>query len=322
VARADNDRDFRRGLMSGSRKAGGLRSPLVYRYSVSGIPPRQRIETAHFGAIDVEKRVCPLCHRNNDAMPDNPYSHSVWTIKDCANCGFVYIDVAPVYSALSDQMAWERTTPLEEARRAELRLFSYTVSKRTRFRMRILPRRTVNAYVTARADGGNVLDIGCGGGGSFRGMPSGFRLFGIEISRQAAQEADGLFRKRGGHVVNAPALHGLAELPANLFTAVTLRSYLEHELHPLPVLQEVSRVLAPAGFAVVKVPNYGSLNRKIMGRKWCGFRYPDHLNYFTPATLRQMAARCGLTTSFGLFGRLATGDNMWAILTRVRLATT
>jgi hypothetical protein len=82
----------------------------------------------------------------------------------------------------------------------------------------------------------------------------------------------------------------------------------------LPVLENLRRVLAPNGFAVVKVPNYGSLNRKVMGVRWCGFRYPDHLNYFTPKTLRAMAAKAGFQTRFALTGRLPTGDNMWALI--------
>jgi hypothetical protein len=67
---------------------------------------------------------------------------------------------------------------------------------------------------------------------------------------------------------------------------------------------------------VIKVPNYGSLNRIVMGRRWCGFRYPDHLNYFTPATLRRMAAKAGLDAHFGATGKLPTSDNMWAVLTK------
>ena len=44
----------------------------------------------------------------------------------------------------------------------------------------------------------------------------------------------------------------------------------------------------------VRVPNYGSLNRKMLGAKWCGFRYPDHVNYFTTKSLGAMAGDCGL----------------------------
>jgi SAM-dependent methyltransferase len=278
--------------------------------------PRRRIETGHFGAIDVEPRECPLCDQCNDAAPDSGFSHDVWTVKDCTSCGFVYIDHAPIYQIQTEHMAWERTTVVEAARRGRTRPLSQALSKFTRWRMRWLPRRTMSRYVATRASSGNVLDLGCGDGGALHGMPAVFRLYGIEISRQAAQLADQMFRKRGGHVVNAPSVHGLAQFPEGFFTAVTMRSYLEHEMHPLPVLRQVARVLAPGGFAVVKVPNYASLNRGIMGRNWCGFRYPDHLNYFTPKTLRRMARRCGLVTKFGLTGRLPTSDNMWAVLVK------
>jgi hypothetical protein len=50
-------------------------------------------------------------------------------------------------------------------------------------------------------------------------------------------------------------------LPDGFFAAASLRSYLEHEADPLPVLENLQRVLAPHGFAVTKVPNYGSLNQ-------------------------------------------------------------
>lgn len=66
--------------------------------------------------------------------------------------------------------------------------------------------------------------------------------------------------------------------------------------------------------AIIKVPNYGAINRMIMGRKWCGFRYPDHLNYFTPASLRRMAEKCGYSVKSAFSQRLPTSDNMYAIL--------
>ena len=93
-----------------------------------------------------------------------------------------------------------------------------------------------------------------------------------------------------------------------------MRSYLEHELHPAEVLRELWRTLKPGAVVIVKVPNFASLNRRVMGMRWCGFRHPDHLNYFTPDTLTNMARACGFEPWFGLTWRLPTGDNMWALL--------
>ena len=275
------------------------------------------IETRDFGAISVRPRDCPLCCHNNDSLPANRYSRMPWRIKECRECSFVYIDAAPDYAVQFEAMAWERTTKVEERRRAEIRPFSYQASKRTRFRLHLFPRHTVFGYIASRVrGGGNVLDLGCGTGQALADFPPSFTPFGIEISSNLAAEAERAFRERGGCVVNAPSVDGLRRFSDNFFVAASLRGYLEHEAEPLPVLKGLRRVLMPGGLAVVKVPNYASVNRLIMGSRWCGFRYPDHLNYFTPKTLAQMAVEAGFATSFGVSGRLPTSDNIWAVLTK------
>jgi SAM-dependent methyltransferase len=276
----------------------------------------ESVETGHFGAVPVRRRDCPLCGRDNETVPASGYSYRPWAIKQCSGCGFVYIDRAPLYEAQFTTMAWERTTKVEEQRRAEIRPISYRASKRTRFRKNLLPKRTMLDYIAAGIDGGNVIDLGCGDGQAMLGFPPSFTPFGVEISAKLAASAHGAFATRGGYAINAACIEGLRQFPEKFFAAASLRSYLEHEAHPLPVLTALQRVLTPGAFAIVKVPNYASLNRIVMGRRWCGFRYPDHLNYFTPATLRAMAGKAGFETSFGLTGRLPTSDNMWAALTR------
>jgi SAM-dependent methyltransferase len=273
------------------------------------------IDVEHFGKISVYHRTCPSCGRDNDDVAPSRYSHAPWSIKECDACGFVYIDSAPRYEVQVDTMAWERTTKVEEARRAEIRPISYKVSKFTRFRMHVLPKRTMLGFIeTAVPGGGNVVDLGCGDGHAMAGFPAQFTPFGIEISAELARAADRFFRARGGAALNAPCVEGLRGFPKNFFVAASLRSYLEHEAEPLAVLYGLRDALKPEGLAVVKVPNYGAINRLVMGRRWCGFRYPDHLNYFTPKTLSAMADKAGFTTSFGPTGRLPTSDNMWAVL--------
>ena len=266
--------------------------------------------------IGIVRRACPLCGRDNATGPASRYSLDAWEVKDCARCGFVYMEKAYAYEAQFSEMAWERTTKIEERRRAELRPFSYAFSKKTRARLHILPRKKMHLLVENHARPGNVIDLGCGDGTGMAKLSADFVLFGVEISTRLAGLASQVFGARGGRAINAPSLEGLKEFPDAFFTAASLRSYLEHEMQPRPVLRELHRTLAPGGVAIVKVPNYGSLNRMITGRKWCGFRYPDHLNYFTPGTLRAMANDCGYRAWFGLTFRLPTSDNMYAVLTK------
>ena len=278
---------------------------------------RKHSTTDDFGGIDVVHRSCPLCEHDNDAEPAGRYSHDIWDVKTCSRCGFVYIEKAPDYEALFTQMAWERTTKVEDKRRAAIRPISYKFSKATKLRMRILPRKKMHLLIDAYAESGNVIDLGCADGMAMASLAERFVPFGVEISTQQAQASDALFGGRGGKVINAPSLDGLKAFPDGFFTAASLRSYLEHEMKPMPVLRELHRALRPGAVAIVKVPNFGSLNRRVTGRRWCGFRYPDHLNYFTPATLKSMAQACGYRAWFGPTFKLPTSDNMYAVLTRV-----
>lgn len=247
-------------------------------------------------------------------MPPGPFSLGEWDVKSCAACGFTYITSAPDYEALFEQMAWEKSSKAESERRAETRAIQQKLSKKTRWRLHLFPRKKMPDLFARFVKPGPVVDLGCGTGGQFDGLDSGFIPYGVEISSALAAEADRRFREKGGYCVNAPSLEGLKSFPAHFFTGASLRSYLEHELNPQEVLRELHRVMAQDGVVIVKVPNFGSLNRLVMGNRWCGFRHPDHLNYFTPASLQAMARQCGFKTWFGAGWRMPTSDNMWALL--------
>jgi SAM-dependent methyltransferase len=270
-------------------------------------------DTGRFGRVRVIARACPLC--GSEAAARRPgYGVGIWRLAECRECGFAYLDQAPDYAALFSAMAWEKTTLAEAERRAVARPVSHRLSRWSRARMRLLPRKKLPDLVARHAKPGNVVDLGCGQGTQLNGLGDGYTPYGIEISSEAAAAADAVFAARGGRAVNAPSLVGLKTFASGFFTAATLRSYLEHELQPRAVLDELRRTLAPGGVAIVKVPNYASLNRHLTGRKWCGFRYPDHLNYFTPASLARMAGECGYRARFGPTDRLPTSDNMYAVL--------
>jgi len=95
-----------------------------------------------------------------------------------------------------------------------------------------------------------------------------------------------------------------------------LRSFLEHEVEPKALLREASRVLTDNGRIYIRVPNFGSINRRISGAQWCGFRYPDHVNYFSTHSLRSMAEDCGLSLRLTNPLLLVFNDNINAILQR------
>ena len=143
------------------------------------------------------------------------------------------------------------------------------------------------------------------------------RPLGIEISAELAKSASRKLKKLGGKCLHSDALSGLKTLPAGSVSLILMSAYLEHESRPAEVLAESARCLQGGGVVVLKVPNYACWNRRVMGARWCGFRYPDHVNYFTPATMRRMAEGAGLKVARGgWFDAMPTSDNMYAVLVK------
>lgn len=161
---------------------------------------------------------------------------------------------------------------------------------------------------------GNVLYVGCGIGHRVIQWSTEIVPFGIEIEPDAAAKSDVLFSERGGRVVCAPGPDGVDEFDDDFFEGVVMHAYLEHERKPVEVLKKTKEKMKQKAKLIIKVPNYGCINRKFRGIKWCGYRFPDHVNCFTPYTLQRVLNAAGYDIEkFGLLDRLPTSDNMWMV---------
>lgn len=258
-------------------------------------------------------RQCPLCAARREDSVETPYSRPPWRIVRCNTCNFVYQDAAPKEELLREELAWEHTHAVETARRQMERPRVKETARRTRmFLRRIFGRRKAHVILRSFAAPGPVIDLGCGSGEQIRKIGGGgFIPYGVEISAALARNAKSLLESHGGTVICDSAIGGLKTFSDEFFSGASLRSYLEHESRPCLVLKELHRTLKPNAVVLVKVPNFASINRKIFGRRWCGFRYPDHLNYFTPKTLVKMTDDCG----YSVWKMWASpfSDNLWAL---------
>jgi SAM-dependent methyltransferase len=264
-------------------------------------------------------RDCPLCRTPAAEAPLLVYSHPDWPMKKCQGCGLIYLDKVPGYEALCDDIAWTKQRRREEERRLKEQPILARIDRMTRWRLGFLGDATPGSGMKMFARAGPVLDIGCGAGTGFADLPKEFTPYGIEIETGEAAKAAAAFQRRGGVLLHTNAVAGLAQLPANFFTGISLWSYLEHEAQPRDVLEAVRRVLKKDGVVLIKVPNFACWNRSVLGAKWPGFRHPDHVQYFTPHTLAKLASITGFDSKFRLYGQIPFNDNMYAVL-RPRMA--
>ncbi|MDA0802772.1 MAG: hypothetical protein O2819_03345 [Planctomycetota bacterium] len=267
---------------------------------------------------------CPILGRHTQTAP-TPYSRGEWSLVRCTETGLVFLPDPPAYEQLEEQFAWEQTSVAERRRRIrDEPVLARLSSAYKRVRLSIFRSRNKMADLALSAasrrrwpatEALQVVDLGCAeckllastharcGDAGRSCVP-----IGIEVSRQLARDGDQRMRALGGRVICDSAISGVSGLPAGSIHLVLMSSFLE-------LLRALRLALRPDGAVILKVPNFDCLNRRIRGGKWCGFRYPDHVNYFTPSTLARLASEAGYCVARQrLSDRLPTSDNMYAVL--------
>ena len=222
----------------------------------------------------------------------------------------VFLQNPPDCSALVEEFAWEKTYEEETERRRKeepVVAFASNVCKSLRRNLRKRERIEKVAFEKLVRISSYFQE--------HRGIA--VRPLGVEISARLAKETHERLEALDGRCIHSSALEGLESLEDDSVDLVIFCSYLEHEVEPMAVLRVVSRKLRKGGFVIIKVPNYACWNRHFRQRRWCGFRYPDHVNYFTPNTLTRMIETSGLKLwKMNFYDRLPTNDNVWAIARR------
>jgi 2-polyprenyl-3-methyl-5-hydroxy-6-metoxy-1,4-benzoquinol methylase len=275
-------------------------------------------------------RVSPLL---DERGPEEPlsYAPAPWILKKCLRTEIVFLANPPGYEALEETFAYEVTFAKESEARKRAEPVRYAISSGLKYlRKHVLKRdttlRKLRALVSSsKSERVNILDVGCGWASLldnlFATLTDASRSrcapHGIEISRELSRISDEKLRRWGGRCVQASAYDGINLFDENYFDVIVMASYLEHEANPLGVLQRCASRLKPDGVILIKVPNFACVNRRIRGARWCGFRWPDHVNYFTPATLRRTAELAGLEVArMTPMDVNPLNDNMYAVFHR------
>lgn len=283
----------------------------------------------HMSSSVTSKRVCPLLERESETEI-LPYAPAPWVLRRCRETGFVFLENPPAYEAFEEEFAWEVTSRKESDKRQAAEPLLYAASTGLKKFRRLLKRNKIGelAHAVLRdfpTGQINLLDVGSGWGGLLQNLIAslppdiGQRCvpYGIELSKQLAQFSNERMAQAGGRCVQDTALNGFSQFPADHFHLIIMSSFLEHEINPLPLLRRCREHLTPGGHVIIKVPNFGCLNRTVRGSRWCGFRWPDHVNYFTPATFCEMVARAGLKIArMNFFDCHPLSDNMYAVVVK------
>jgi SAM-dependent methyltransferase len=145
--------------------------------------------------------------------------------------------------------------------------------------------------IAAFVGGGSTLDVGCGYGYFLAAAEAaGFEAWGVDLAPLAVEVA----RRRFPGRVFAGSPADVAELARRRFDLVFASHVIEHVADPVGFLRDLAGRVSDSGVLVLVTPNVRSLLARVSGRRWVSFKVPEHLAYYSPATIRRLAAAAGL----------------------------
>ena len=210
------------------------------------------------------------------------YSYTDFTVDTCPSCGFVQVDREPSPEEL------ERLYGAEYFAHGKYELDSAAVREQVR-RLDLLAACGV-------APGARVLDVGCATGDFLLIGSQRFDMWGIDISADAVE----ISRERNADIppeqIMAATLKQMPEKFAD-FDAVVLWDTVEHLWQPTEMIQALRRLVRPGGVIALSTPNIGAPFARLMRRRWPFMTPPEHLCFFSPATMRLLLHDNNLQTT-------------------------
>jgi 2-polyprenyl-3-methyl-5-hydroxy-6-metoxy-1,4-benzoquinol methylase len=160
--------------------------------------------------------------------------------------------------------------------------------------------RTVD-FIRRYRPNGKLLDIGCAYGFFLQEAKPYFDVAGIELAQSAAAHC----RQSGLNVVTGIADETTLETLGNMDVMVLL-DVVEHLPDPHATLALCARRLNPDGIIVLTTGDFGSPVALLMGARWRLMTPPQHLWFFTAASMQRLSRRLQL--------RLERLDRPWKIV--------
>ena len=230
--------------------------------------------------MDLSKREyinCPLCQANH---PQNKYKIDSWNIVKCKNCDFIYVnprleknELLNIYSSNYFDNDTVGYVHYRESRELRTKNFRRWVDDALPY---------YNVAVPC-----NALDIGCAAGYCLEVFKSkDWNAFGVELDREYAD----LLKQSGNRIYNAPLLDISFE---ERYDIITMFDVIEHLADLQENFAKLHSILNDNGSIVMITPDYNSLQRKLLGKKWFQFKPIEHINYFSLAAIEKLAAKTG-----------------------------
>jgi len=221
---------------------------------------------------------CPICGSASTHFVTKRAHEIDWHIRRCGSCGHGFVSNRPSadylrlhYSSASNSHAHSEVSPTPAA-------------------ASIGWKPAVDALRRAGAPPtGFTLDVGAGYGGlAYVLSEAGYEPILLDLSAEVLALAASIPNASG-------ACCSFEDFTwPSLLSLITMSQVLEHAIDPAAWLNHARALLRPDGVMMVAVPNFGGVYR-LLGRRDPFICPPEHLNFFTVASLTRVIQDSGFT---------------------------
>ena len=138
-----------------------------------------------------------------------------------------------------------------------------------------------------------ILEIGSARGEFLRFLDDkkyAYNLYGLEMDKQSADFS----RERHKYGIWQGEFENFNFRADLKFNFIIMHYVLEHLFSPKKAFTKLKSLMDAGGYALITIPNFDSLERRIFGRYWQGLETPRHLYFFTEKAIRGYAEEAGL----------------------------
>jgi len=217
---------------------------------------------------------CRLCGGRDARIS---FQRDGYSVLQCSECGLVYLDHTIHPEGLRNFYSADYFQGVSKQGYHDYWALQASLTATARVRLR---------QMTRFCSPGRLLEVGCAMGFFLRAAQQvGWEVQGVELSDHAAEVVRKQFK--------LPVMTGCLEdahFPGESFDAVAMWDVIEHVPEPVSLVRQVVRVLRPGGLVALSTGDVTSLLARLSGPRWHLYNLPQHLSFFSPATIRRLAS--------------------------------
>ena len=214
---------------------------------------------------------CPIC---GHAKSSSVSYYSEYFLVKCNSCKFVYSEQKPTQQEL-DEVYNNYDYSTEDSS-----LTSASMKKHI----------DICKYIMSLGKISSVLDVGCGKGAWL----NIFKEFGCDTFGTEYNDDLKTFASSVGHIMLDGGLFPIVRKDQK-FDLIIFTEVIEHIQNPNEVLSHFNNILSNEGLIFITTPNFSAIERHFLRGKWKNVMYPEHLSYYTPATLNSVLNKNGFS---------------------------